>query len=465
MYAKIDKANTLRPARFHLVHNHLEKIKVLCTKTGLIKALRHFYSSNIDSILSHYTIHDTTPVSYIVTTTCQDTEFIKFVKYFQELQPDRPKARNAPPSKMPPKHCSENVWLLKPAAMNQGRGIEIFKNDLAGIKKSLQSKPLGGLWVLQKYVERPLLYKGRKFDIRVWALITWKIELFYYRFGYIRTSSYEYSLDSSESSSNGKYVHLTNNCLQQFGKEYGKYEDGNTIGFHQFITYLNTHHPTINFEKDIVPRMKDIIIDTYLAAKDSINPRKRKNCFELLGYDFLIDEDFKVWLLEVNTNPYLGIPNHYIEGVMPKLLNDMLELALDPYQFPANKLPERRIPNQFELLYDDRIGLNQRREYSASIYPNLDPCGEPALDKTAILKADVPTMQCMTTTGESMIESIKTLRKTNEAAFMDSSLFFSLVKSAFNTKSDLSDFLRKYVVSILFFFTYYVYVSVTCPPP
>ena len=44
---------------------------------------------------------------------------------------------------------------------------------------------------------------------------------------------------------------------------------------------------------------------------------RRKNDFELFGFDFLIDEDFRVWLIEVNTNPYLGIPNEYIRGMLP----------------------------------------------------------------------------------------------------------------------------------------------------
>ncbi len=61
-----------------------------------------------------------------------------------------------------------------------------------------------------------------------------------------------------------------------------------------------------------VPRMKDLIIDSILSVKTQLNPNKRKNVFEIFGYDFLIDEDFRVWLIEVNTNPYLGIPNTFI---------------------------------------------------------------------------------------------------------------------------------------------------------
>jgi len=44
---------------------------------------------------------------------------------------------------------------------------------------------------------------------------------------------------------------------------------------------------------------------------------KRNYCFELFGYDFLIDEDLRPWLLEVNTNPYLGVANDFIKDLLP----------------------------------------------------------------------------------------------------------------------------------------------------
>ena len=69
--------------------------------------------------------------------------------------------------------------------------------------------------------------------------------------------------------------------------------------------------------------MKDIIIDTIQAIKKDLNPGRRRNCFELLGYDFLVDEDFRLWLLEVNNNPYLGVPNDFIRGLLPVMVKDM----------------------------------------------------------------------------------------------------------------------------------------------
>lgn len=64
--------------------------------------------------------------------------------------------------------------------------------------------------------------------------------------------------------------------------------------------------------------------------------------FELLGYDFLIDEDFRIWLIEINTNPYLGIPNDYIGNLLPKMIDDMCDIVIDPV-YPPLKKPESNI--------------------------------------------------------------------------------------------------------------------------
>ncbi len=77
-------------------------------------------------------------------------------------------------------------------------------------------------WIVQKYIEKPLLYSKRKFDIRVLALATNEMDLYFYETGYMRTSSDEYSLDNKN-----KFVHLTNNCYQKYSNNYEKFEEGN----------------------------------------------------------------------------------------------------------------------------------------------------------------------------------------------------------------------------------------------
>ena len=105
-------------------------------------------------------------------------------------------------------------------------------------------------------------------------------------------------------------------------------------------------------EDFLLPRVTDIIIDTFLSSKHTLthgNGRSNSQ-FELFGFDFMIDEDFRTWLLEVNTNPYLGTPNEYLKRLVPQMLNDMLKIVLDPV-FPPEIVPEAMRTNSFELVY------------------------------------------------------------------------------------------------------------------
>lgn len=116
-------------------------------------------------------------------------------------------------------------------------------------------------------------------------------EVFFYKKGYVRLSSDDYDLKNPNN-----YVHLTNNCLQQHGEKYGLHETGNTIGYEDLQKFLDEEYPDrhIDIYKHFIPRIKDLILDTFFSIKDDLNKFKRKSSFEFFGYDFLIDEDFRV---------------------------------------------------------------------------------------------------------------------------------------------------------------------------
>lgn len=124
------------------------------------------------------------------------------------------------------------MWLLKPASLNQGRGIEVSKN-MRDIVETIQKKK-DLYWVIQKYIERPFLYKQRKFDIRVWVLLNDQFDIYFYLDGYLRTSSMDYQVTQKAVG-----VHLTNQCLQVNEEGYGAHEAGNTLTFGQFQAYLD----------------------------------------------------------------------------------------------------------------------------------------------------------------------------------------------------------------------------------
>lgn len=168
-------------------------------------------------------------------------------------------------------------------------------------------------------------------------------------------------------------MHLTNNCLQKHGDNYGKHESGNTISFDDFSRFLvekidkidkkcekmeiidenleKNGEKIANFDKIIVCRIKDLIIDVYSASKDNINPNKRGKSFELLGFDFLVDEDLRTWLLEVNTNPYLGVANEYIEGLLGRMIDDLLEITVDAEFKPDAAFLASKIINSSVVLF------------------------------------------------------------------------------------------------------------------
>ncbi len=357
--------------------NHIDALKNITSKTGLLRSLRAYYATCEAALEQKYSIFDSMATSFLIEVDADSEEYYAFVQRYKELSQGLYMKE-----RMPAKHCEQNIWLLKPANMNQGRGIEIIKN-LREFRSSLAIKPPHTQWVIQKYIERPLLYKERKFDIRVWALVTDSVDVFLYKDGYIRTSSEQYSLDS-----NLNYVHLTNNCLQVNGENYSKHEPGNTLSFEAFKQYLaeNCGSHAVNFEEHILLRIKDLIIDTVLAVRQGIiaPAKKRGSNFELLGYDFMIDEDFRVWLIEVNTNPYLGIPNTYIKTILPLMLDSLLALALDPVYPPVNK--KEPAENRYELLYCEKQSryspepVNCRRGFEkALVYPIKElECASPS---------------------------------------------------------------------------------------
>ena len=97
----------------------------------------------------------------------------------------------------------------------------------------------------------------------------------------------------------------------------------------------------MNVRDDLVAIMKDMVIDTFEAIKDQVNPNGRKYNFEFFGYDFMIDEDSKVWLIEVNVNPFLGMPNQYTKVLVPTMMDEMLQIVVDPFYPPNAEYEEK----------------------------------------------------------------------------------------------------------------------------
>ena len=74
------------------------------------------------------------------------------------------------------------------------------------------------------------------------------------------------------------------------------------------------------------------------ASHNKLNPKKRQACFELLGFDFMLDSDLRVDLIEINSNPCLETWScPLLEGLIPRLVDDVLRVGLDQILPPPSK--------------------------------------------------------------------------------------------------------------------------------
>lgn len=273
-----------------------------------------------------------------------------FSTYFKAIGEGKGKKAAVPSTH----YSGANIWLLKPADLNRGQGISLFStlDELKELLRDTHSRTpkrdnvTRAPFILQKYIESPYLLDNRKFDIRMWVLVTQDLVSYVYKEGYLRTASEGFTLDRDRLKRN--YVHLTNNAVQKNGPLYGRREPGNQLSFAQFQLYLETKGQHISVKKDLFSPMKRLIKQSLLSVQSKLNPLHRTWCFELFGYDFLLDSDLQVWLIEVNTNPCLELSSPLLAQLVPRMLDDALKLTVDKV-FPAVYREELRTRQVIEL--------------------------------------------------------------------------------------------------------------------
>ena len=225
----------------------------------------------------------------------------------------------------------KNLWIIKRINLNRGREIKVL-SDIGSILNELETgkkEKKYNYLIIQKYIESPFLYDRRKFDIRIWVLFSflsdnYKFEVYVFKEGHLKACSEIFDLYSDD-----LYVHLTNYSVQKYNKNFSKVEIGNEISFETFQKELDKRGDGKNFKKDVFPKIMKIIAYTANASKNKINILIRKNCFEIFGYDFILDSNFEPFLLEVNTNPGLEESSPLIQMLVPRMIDDAFRLTVD----------------------------------------------------------------------------------------------------------------------------------------
>lgn len=271
---------------------------------------------------------------------------------------------------LPSSGSGRSIWILKPPASACGRGIRVITSkDVDSISKDRK-------YVVQRYVANPLLLDGYKFDLRIYVVVTSVDPLRIYLFneGIARFCTSKYSLEKLKN----RFSHLTNYSVNKTNDHFVENADDTTDGHGNAgskwsLTGLLAHLQSQQLLKDpeqLKEQIRDIICKTIIAAEAHLTPlvhqfvKKPVACYELFGFDVMLDSTLKPWLIEVNVSPSLMGGSPLDKRVKGLLLSDIFHLVGAPVSIDS--LPVGMLPKDLERKSDIRSGSSSSASSSTA---------------------------------------------------------------------------------------------------
>jgi tubulin polyglutamylase TTLL6/13 len=218
-------------------------------------------------------------------------------------------------------------FIVKPEALSQGKGIFITKRfDQIDMTEHL---------VVQKYIKHPYLIDDYKFDFRVYILVTnvQPLRIFAFRDGLARFATEKYKLKAY----NNPFIHLTNYAINKDNANFEADDKADATTGHKRTLesiFVKLARDGIDIER-LKAQMRDIFVKTLISVQPDLYHHYRMSqpsdiynnmCFEILGFDILIDKTGKPWLLEVNHAPSFNCDTALDSEVKKNLVHDTFNL-------------------------------------------------------------------------------------------------------------------------------------------
>lgn len=266
------------------------------------------------------------------------------------------------------------LWIWKPCKGSCGRGIKVLSSGMPNEEARDLGRKRG---IIQRYIGNPLLIDGFKFDLRIYVVVVSfdPLKVYINDEGLVRIATEKYSAtpDTLES----RTMHLTNYSVNKFspafvqnkdgrnarnstaggaeggesgeGGEGGEEEDGPASKWS--LRELQANFAQRGLDYGVAwEGIKDVVIKTLIAVEPAIQAEWAKgvgdedagwhargpagahsssssSCFEMYGFDILIDENLKAWLLEVNICPSLSSGSPLDKRIKTKFVADTLTLV------------------------------------------------------------------------------------------------------------------------------------------
>ncbi|KAM7292491.1 putative tubulin polyglutamylase TTLL1 isoform X1 [Ixodes scapularis] len=241
-----------------------------------------------------------------------------------------------------------SMWIVKPCGKAQGVGISLVNkpSQVKGLLNSWDSQGTKEPHVVCRYLERPLLIGGRKFDLRLYALVTSfrPLRAYLYRRGFCRLCQLHYSLQDLTD----PLVHLTNVSVQRQGGRYNSQHGGkwDLRSLELWVCGTRGSQAANKLWQDL----RQVVAHSLRAVAGTM--LSDWHCFECYGYDILLDEQLRPWLLEVNASPSLtcSTPGDWV--LKETMLDDLFEIVAPRGELRSarNAVPEPDRQGDFELL-------------------------------------------------------------------------------------------------------------------
>ena len=240
------------------------------------------------------------------------------------------------------------LWIVKPTDKSRGRGIFLVK--------TLSDLTYDTNIIIQSYIERPFLVSGYKFDIRCYIVVRsfHPLVVYIHNEGLARFATEKYdTLDYSN-----MFSHLTNTSINKNSPTVD--HDKNEVGAGckwtlSKLKYFLNHKRNIDFN-GIWNLIKSVVLLTVIPIANDVSNHSFSS-FELFGFDILLDEYLKPWLLEVNLSPALTVDEDIDILVKKPLLTDIISLQL--LSDDAGKLASQNKPNRIikkKQQFPDQVG-------------------------------------------------------------------------------------------------------------
>lgn len=223
------------------------------------------------------------------------------------------------------------TFIVKPEASCQGRGIFLTRR--------LEDIERGERFVAQRYLHRPFLLDGLKFDLRIYVLVAGcdPLRIYIHREGLTRLATEAYTAPNG-SNIEDMCMHLTNYAVNKRNPNFifNEDEESDDVGHKRSLTW------TLDFLRSkgcdveaLWSRICSMIVKTIVAIQPTLahtykscHPDDPSNsmCFEVLGLDVFLSHNLKPYVLEVNMSPSLATDSPLDKKIKREVLADTMRL-------------------------------------------------------------------------------------------------------------------------------------------